>query len=272
MASYTGGQKESSRIQALGEQRKIRQEEIERKKGAIAGASSNALNTATGRKFAARSETVEDLLKSDTVGLVTHEDFKARRKYLEQCAAEEREKRESATREREAESRKQRLKKANRATLSFAADDSDEDEEEGSDGEIGRSAAAKRKGVADAASVPGGSDANADVPANGTKPEAPAKRRRLGKNPDADTTFLPDRELEIAQQSERARLRQEWINEQERIKSEMVKITYSYWDGSGHRRTLECKKGTTIGRFLCMVQAEFKELRNTSASDLMYVK
>lgn len=51
---------------------------------------------------------------------------------------------------------------------------------------------------------------------------------------------------------------------------------YSYWDGGGHRRTIDIRKGTTVGRFLEMVKAqligEFHEIRSTSAEDLMYVK
>lgn len=56
----------------------------------------------------------------------------------------------------------------------------------------------------------------------------------------------------------------------------MLEVTYSYWDGSGHRRVLKCKKGTTIAKFLEMVKAqvavEFTELRAISADDLVYIK
>lgn len=260
MASYTGGSRETSRIKALEEERKQRREELERKKGAIVAASNNVLSA--GGKFSARSETVEDLLKSDTVGLVTHDDYKARRRYLEQCAVEEREKREELQREIEAESRKQMLKRANKATLSFKAledDDSDSDEEPDDPAYIGR-----KRANAKAADNAGKDMDDGKV--------VLSKRRKLGKNPDANTQFLPDHEREIAEKSERERLRQQWLTEQERIKSEVVKITYSYWDGAGHRRVLRCRKGTTIGRFLGMVQAEFKELRNVSSDSLMFIK
>lgn len=233
MASYTGGSREASRIKALEKERKQLQQEVERRKDAIVAAGSNVLDTAS--NFAARSGTVEDLLKNDTVGLVSHKDYKARRLYLERCAAEEREKRDAVIRKKDAESRKQRLKRANRARLSFDASDDDDSES---------SASGKNS----------------------------PKKRRICKDPRADTTFLPDRERELAKQRERERLRQEWLNEQDRIKQEMVKITYSYWDGSGHRRVMRCKKGTTIGRFLAMDQSEFKELRNVSADSLMYIK
>jgi protein FAM50 len=56
----------------------------------------------------------------------------------------------------------------------------------------------------------------------------------------------------------------------------MMRIVYSFWDGSGHRKEMEIKKGTTIGRFLELVKMqllpEFHELRSVSADTLLYVK
>ena len=41
------------------------------------------------------------------------------------------------------------------------------------------------------------------------------------------------------------------------IKNESLEITYSYWDGTGHRRKVVVKKGDSIGDFLkaCRDQA-----------------
>jgi len=50
---------------------------------------------------------------------------------------------------------------------------------------------------------------------------------------------LPDREREERERTEREELRKEWLAQQERTKAEVVEITYSYWDGSGHRKTVE---------------------------------
>lgn len=259
MASYTGGSKATSRIQALEAERKRNKDELARRKGRIAAASDKVISNATGNSFTASSETVEDLLKSDTVGLVTHADFKARRKYLERCAADEREKRDKTLREKQADERRSRLKKANKVVLSFAdSDDSDDNSEDDSE-RPQRKRKVLQRTEEDGSEIKG-------------VPPSPPKRRKLGKSPGVDTSFLPDREREINEQRERERLRQDWINEQEAIKSEIVRITYSYWDGSGHRRTIRCKKGTTVGRFLGMVQTEFKELRNTSADTLMFIK
>lgn len=256
MASYTGGSREASRIQALEQERQQRREEVERKKESIAASATDVLDGE--KKFASTSETADDFLKTETVGLVTHADFKKRREYLERCAADEREKRDAKKRDEEAESRKQRLKRANKATLSFADDDEGSDDSESDDGNP--PIVAMRSAQASKLDTAGGSASDL------------AKKRKIMKNPKANTSFLPDRERELAKQAERERLEQEWTNEQERIKNEMVRITYSYWNGSGHRRVMRCKKGMTVGRFLAAVQGEFKELRHVSAESLMYIK
>ena len=49
------------------------------------------------------------------------------------------------------------------------------------------------------------------------------------------------------------------------VRNELVEITYSYWDGSGHRRKLKIAKGSTIEQFLGKVREqlvpEFREMR-----------
>lgn len=45
------------------------------------------------------------------------------------------------------------------------------------------------------------------------------KRKKSIKNPDVETDFLPDKERELEEARERKRLRAEWEEEQERIKS-----------------------------------------------------
>ena len=55
---------------------------------------------------------------------------------------------------------------------------------------------------------------------------------------EVDTSFLPDREREEQERREREQLRQEWLRRQEELKNEDIEITYSYWDGSGHRKSV----------------------------------
>lgn len=106
-------------------------------------------------------------------------------------------------------------KKIAKATLSFAMDD--EGDDNGSVDINGDSATVQ--------------DDGADYPA--------PKRSRLKKNPNVDTSFLPDREREEAERKERERLRLEWLAKQELTKKEEIEIVYSYWDGSGHRKSVQ---------------------------------
>lgn len=102
------------------------------------------------------------------------------------------------------------------------------------------------------------------------------QKKQLGKDPTVETSFLPDREREAEEQAERERLKMQWSREQELIKNEPLSITYSYWDGTGHRRAIQVCKGDSIGEFLRAVQQqlapEFREVRTTSVENLLYVK
>lgn len=121
------------------------------------------------------------------------------------------------------------------------------------------------------------------------------------KNPDVDTSFLPDRQREEEDRRLREALRQEWLQKQARMKEEEIEITYSYWDGSGHRKSVtvclealrtelsdqrwcwcsrmsdeqrlaQCKKGDTIAQFLEKCRVQIPELRGVNVDNLMYVK
>lgn len=96
------------------------------------------------------------------------------------------------------------------------------------------------------------------------------------KDPTVDTSFLPDKDREQQKLQERRRLEQEWKQKQEEMKQEKLEIVYSYWDGSGHRRSVNCFKGDNIGEFLEKVRKdlckEFRELQAISADALLYVK
>jgi len=102
------------------------------------------------------------------------------------------------------------------------------------------------------------------------------KNLRARKDPAVDTSFLPDREREEAAASESRRLAAEWKAKQEEIKRQKLEITYSYWDGSGHRRTCTVSKGSSVGQFLEVVREdlakEFREIANATSDALLYVK
>jgi len=144
-------------------------------------------------------------------------------------------------------------KKAAKATLSFAMDDEE---------------------------VSGDAEAPTDLPKPSTskddgEPEEdgpPTKRGKFRKNPNVDTSFLPDREREEEERKERERLRLEWLKKQEDLKNEEIEVTYSFWDGSGHRKSVTCKKGDQISSFLEKCRHQFPELRGVSTDNLMYIK
>ena len=102
------------------------------------------------------------------------------------------------------------------------------------------------------------------------------KKKKITKNPDVDTSFLPDRKREEEENRLREQLRQEWVEKQEKLKNEDIEITFSYWDGSGHRRNVIMKKGNSIYQFLQksleILRKEFHELRAVTADQLMYIK
>ncbi|KAI7886924.1 XAP5-domain-containing protein [Lichtheimia hyalospora FSU 10163] len=99
-----------------------------------------------------------------------------------------------------------------------------------------------------------------------------SKKRKMLKDPTVDTSFLPDREREERERLEREELRQQWLKRQEEIKNETIQITYSYWDGSGHRKSVQCKKGDSIAQFLEACRQQFPQLRGVNVDNLIYVK
>jgi protein FAM50 len=100
--------------------------------------------------------------------------------------------------------------------------------------------------------------------------------KKSKKDPTVDTSFLPDKARDHQVKQARVALEKEWKAQQTRMQAEQLEITYSYWDGSGHRRSVVCQKGDSIGDFLELVRTklarEFKELGSVGADALVYVK
>ena len=134
------------------------------------------------------------------------------------------------------------------ALLSFAGDDSDDDNVDDDD----QAVAKKKKEVGVVVGL----------------------HRSIAKDPSVSTDFLPDvgrasREAEV-----REGLLSEWDAAQALSKAETLRVVYSYWDGTGHRRETDVTKGSTIGAFLETVRRllskEFSELK--SSDSLIFVK
>ncbi|KWU41463.1 XAP5-domain-containing protein [Rhodotorula sp. JG-1b] len=203
-------------------------------------------------RFTSKIDDVQDELKKSTYGLVQLSDFKETREKIEEQARKEA---AGAVQIKEEERKvKKKKKDEGKVKLSFAGDDGDLDEEDGP-----FVASSKKK-------------ASKDGTPDDTEDARAAKRAKLGKNPTVDTHFLPDREREEAERRERDELRKKWLKMQEDMKQEPVEITYSYWDGSGHRKEVTCKKGDTIAQFLEKCRQQFPELRAVSVDNLMYIK
>ncbi|KAL6223242.1 hypothetical protein ACLB2K_006630 [Fragaria x ananassa] len=173
------------------------------------------------------SEILETAFKKETVGLVTREQYVEKRVNIRnKIEEEEKEKLQKLQQEEEEfqlqKRKKRKVKGINR--LSFADDIEDPSEEE-DDG-------------------------------NKSTENTKSRSGRFGKDPTVETSFLPDSEREAEEQAERERLRKMWFLEQERIRNEPLQITYSYWDGAGHRRTIQVRKGDKIGDFLRSVQQQ----------------
>ncbi|KAL0946662.1 hypothetical protein HGRIS_012852 [Hohenbuehelia grisea] len=248
---------EGRREDALAKERDMMRQEYERQKQSLINETEKARPSS--QRFVGQNDSMEDTLKNQTVGLVRLEEFQQRRKELEEAKARE----AARSNDLKEETKKvKKRKKAAKATLSFAMDDEGDD------------ASAK------------------DEDQDDGDGDQPSKRSKFRKNPNVDTSFLPDRDREEAERKERERLRQEWLRRQEEMKQEDIEITYSYWDGSGHRKSVtvsahmffarpcvlthscpsQCKKGDTISTFLEKCRQQFPELRGISVDNLMYVK
>ncbi|GMH23666.1 hypothetical protein Nepgr_025509 [Nepenthes gracilis] len=241
---YVGTAQDAVRIRRLEKQREAERRKIQELKNKSASGKGQAglLQFGSGQ-----SEILETAFKKETVGLVTREQYVEKRVNIRnKIEEEEKEKLQKLHQEEEElqlEKRKKRKIKGN-ARLSFSDDLDNGIEEEDED--------------------------------NGNQDPRKFKHGKLGKDPTVETSFLPDSEREAEELAERERLKKQWLREQELIKNEPLEITYSYWDGTGHRRVIQVRKGDTIGEFLRGVQQqlapEFREIRTTSVENLLYVK
>ena len=189
-----------------------------------------------------------------TVGLVTADEFKKKRKLAYEEALKESGGSSVVSAPVPVAKKRKKTKKTKENLVSF-------DFEDGEEGESVPTPKTKKKKKSGEGEGEGEG-----------KGDAPRKFGKFGKDPSVNTEFLPDRDREEEQRKEEERLKNEWIEEQARIKDEVIQVTYSYYDGSGHRRTIDVKKGTTIEKFLEMVRKEFRQLRGVSVEDLVYVK
>ncbi|KAL7578606.1 hypothetical protein ACA910_009757 [Epithemia clementina (nom. ined.)] len=276
------GNVSGSRAAALEKKRLQDIEEFEnQKRQRLERLSSNVHSLASSFRPATKASALEQSFSLQTVGLVTaqeyqkaaaealnksnmtttnyplssssqqqQEDEEAAAQQREQETEEARKKREKA--ERKAKKLKLKEKKKMLSTLSFAGEEEEQvlNKDDGDD-----------------------NNTNSNHENNNKK-----NKKKSKKDPTVDTSFLPDPLREEQLQLERQRLEQEWLEQQAAIKQESLEITYSYWDGSGHRKSIICRKGDSIGQFLQAALDQqlrnefFRQLQHKSAEDFLYVK
>lgn len=280
---YVGSAEDSSRIRRMDKKRTE-----ERKKFQEAQKMrQDRIDSAGLRKFdAATTEAIEHAFKNETVGLVTKKEFMQKRATLQDRLEEEMRLKLQAEEEasaKEKEKRKRDKAAASRLKLSFAAGEDEEEEEQEEEDRPRLNVAFKTtslpSGGADGEAA-GGGDGGGEGGTTTLNPTLAVKRPKLvgkfGKDPSVPTDFLPDKEREEREEALRAELKKEYLRQQDAVKAEEIEVTYSYWDGAGHRRTIKVKKGNSIGDFLKAVRdqlgTQFKEMRGVSVDNLMYIK
>lgn len=264
MAHYKGAASEAGRAMQLMKKREKEMQDLELRKKRIE--EDLRLNNIE-NKFATHYDAVEQQLKSSTIGLVTLDEMKAKqenivkereRKLAQKQAEKEREKQ----RQMEARQAEKNKQKKQIQALSFTLDNEDEEDDENEGGNNEDEEEEKESKILSF------KRSKEDVDSTNLK--------KIRKDPNVDTSFLPDREREEEENRLREELRQQWAEQQEKLKEEEIDITFSYWDGSGHRRTVRVKKGNSIYQFLQKVlellRREFSELKTVMADQLMYVK
>lgn len=268
MAHYKGAAAEATRAMHIMKRREREREEIEQKKRKL---TEDVKVSTIDNKFATHHDSIEAQLRTSTVGLVTLDEMRERqvnaiKEHERQIATKEAERLPSKMLETKRESHD---KSKGSKSLSFGYDD----EEDDGDSDEDSSESSRDQRPKETTSI------------EEVKSEADLEKRfeSIGKKNqpsiaslNVETDFLPDREREEEERRLREKLAEEWRERQQRLKEEEIEITFSYWDGSGHRRVVTMKKGNSIYQFLqaCLetLRKDFQELRKVSADRLMYVK
>jgi protein FAM50 len=182
MTFYKGNSNEAVRAMQLQKRRAQQQEDIEIKKKKIE--EDNKMTSIDNKFKVHHYDAVEQLLKTDTIGLVTLEDMKRKREAIieqrEQQLARER----SAKLQEEIEKKqKKEIQKTHIQKLSFADDffDEENDDEDNSGCKNKPNDTVEPKEETEVK----------DTPEDDLK-----LKKRFGKNPNVDTSFLPDKERE----------------------------------------------------------------------------
>nr|CAI5838562.1 unnamed protein product [Callosobruchus analis] len=205
MAHYKGAASEAGRAMQLMKKREKEMQDMEiRKKKIEEDLKLNNIET----KFATHYDAVEQQLKSSTIGLVTLDEMKAKQENIvkereKKLAQKQAEKEREKQRQLEAKQAEKNKQKKQIQALSFSLD---EDEAADDDAE---------------------EDSKEDIVTFKRPPEEVEKSnlKKIKKDPNVDTSFLPDREREEEENRLREELRQQWAEQQQKLKEEEIDIT-----------------------------------------------
>lgn len=276
MAHYKGAATEATRAMQILKRREKAKEELEQKKRKF----EEDLKLDIDKKFATHYDAIESQLRTSTVGLVTLTQMREK----QELAVREREKQlaqgKTLNHNLDIEKSKSNVNQKKRIKLSFGygddddSDGDDEEEEEDNDRERVKNSSSQER-LTDSSKM---AEENVTSSIAQTE-ESDKKAQKTRDSPtelDIDTSYLPDKRREEEEKKMREQLALEWRERQSKLKEEDIEITFSYWDGSGHRRVATLKKGHSIYQFLqkCLelLRQEFNELRSVTADQLIYVK
>lgn len=301
MAHYKGAATEATRAMNIMKKREKAREELELKKRKIEEGDIK-LNTIDSKFSTHHHDAIESQLRSSTVGLVTLDQMREK----QETALKEREKQLAHKEEDRCRLLEQQQntsqnktepknKKSKSLSFNYGDDDEDDDDNDNEDEHDGdndikdkkQNDSSAKDNVESSDNSKTTSSPDLDDKTGASKSETNHNEKsdpfqKKGKTKlnvatlDIDTSFLPDREREEEERVLREKLASDWREQQRKLKEEEIEITFSYWDGSGHRRMVRMKKGNSIYQFLHAgletLRKDFNELRSVSADQLMYVK
>jgi protein FAM50 len=255
-AGYVGNSADHLKIRRFEKEREERRKQLEELKKK----SNLSIENVGTRQFSPSICSILELrFGEETMGLVTKEEFKKKRQNLEIEEYQNRVK-EISHRNRVQENQRKHEEEIAKSKLSFLATN---------DKEHQSFTSTNKKFHENFFEFGDQENVSTDIGSS-------FKRSKLIKNPDVDTSFLPDKTRNKEEERERKKVERRLRIFQNESNNEYIDIVYSYWNGSAHRRKIVVSKGHTIEHFLSAVQkqlaSDFKKLRSTSSASLMYVK
>ena len=189
-----------SRAAGLSKKREKEQQEYEQVKNKIKLENKVSIGKIDD-KFSSQSDTLEQEFRRKTIGLVSLEEFRNARAVTDEMKKREQDdiikQNEKAVQLKKLENRDSKRKKE-ASKLSFQLDEEDENQD---------------------VYVPSSSSSSSSSSSNSKQP------KKVLKNPEVDTSFLPDREREKELQETKEKLQAEWLQQQEVTKNEVKMMT-----------------------------------------------